>query len=516
VAQNDSPDLIAGTIADTAARLALWARRAPSGLARVEFTSEFPRQRVVDRLRADLDAQGIPFHEIALPRRWPAVEVVRELMARLGSLDAGVVSIAGFATAFTVDVPLADSLRILNYNRENLALVPLRQVWWMTRPFAQTFLHAVPDLNSWFMVRLRLTEIIEGESPELIERVGRRSSIEIDEARRRSRSLIDRFRHALGSGSSVHDLIDLAYGAIGVLLDVDAIGEARAVADDVFFPAIERLIPDLNAHGPETLDLARRLDKLAGIYSLRGRASEAEPMYQHAWEIRHRFLGSNHPESVNSLIKMADNFAEQHSWTKAIATYQRSLAIRRECGDRIGEGRTLNDLGIIHSGQGRWDEAIDAYEHSLAIHREVGDRSGEASALNNLAGVYADQGRWDEAADTFQQSLVIYREFGDRIGKAVTFRNLGKVYANRGRWDEAIDAHEQSLAVQREIGDPRGEGLTLMELAHLWADQKDFARALELGRQALPLLDTTRDEIAHVFLQNSVQLWERRITTSGD
>src|SRR5712692_8965891 len=132
-----------GSIEDIVARLTLWGRRAPKGLARVEFDSEFARKRVVNGLRLALAEAGILFHEIELPVRTPTSRVVRGLVERLTALASGVISISGFATAFPDDIPLEDSLRIFNFNRENLARPAVCQIWWMPTSFAEQFIRAV-------------------------------------------------------------------------------------------------------------------------------------------------------------------------------------------------------------------------------------------------------------------------------------------------------------------------------------------------------------------------------------
>lgn len=149
-----------GSIVDTASRLINWSKRGSWGLARVEYISEFARERVLNDLRHALAEAQMPFAEIELPPNQSASEVVQYLIRRLQEIESGVVSVTGFATAFSTDVSLEDSLRVLNFNRENIALPNLRQVWWMPYNFAEVFVSAVPDLDSWFIVRLHLAEVV--------------------------------------------------------------------------------------------------------------------------------------------------------------------------------------------------------------------------------------------------------------------------------------------------------------------------------------------------------------------
>ncbi len=218
-----------GSIEDIVARLTLWGRRAPKGLARVEFDSEFARKRVVNGLRLALAEAGIPFHEIELPARTPASRSVLDLVERLTALASGVVSISGFATAFPDDIPLEDSLRIFNFNRENLARPAVCQIWWMPTSFAEHFIRAVPDLNSWFMVRLRLTEVVPPpfETQPTLEQPGR-LTVNIEDARKRATNLVARFEQALAVGTPLNEIRrNLLIPAVNVLREARAEREAQ-------------------------------------------------------------------------------------------------------------------------------------------------------------------------------------------------------------------------------------------------------------------------------------------------
>ncbi len=80
-------------------------------------------------------------------------------------------------------------------------------------------------------------------------------------------------------------------------------------------------------------------------------------------------------------------YQAQGQYDQALNQYRQALVIRREVGDRAGEGTTLNYIGGIHDSQGQYDQALNQYQQALVIAREVGDRTGEGTTLNNIGGV---------------------------------------------------------------------------------------------------------------------------------
>ncbi len=146
-----------GSIAHTVARLSLWGRRAPRGFARVEYHSEYARSEADRRLGEALRDENVPYHRIALPVRSNPSQAMRSLLEQLEALEPAVVSITGFATAVPEEA-WPEFLGHLTWHRETLAGLNHRQIWWMTPDFVDAFIHTVPDLASWFMVRLTITE----------------------------------------------------------------------------------------------------------------------------------------------------------------------------------------------------------------------------------------------------------------------------------------------------------------------------------------------------------------------
>jgi tetratricopeptide (TPR) repeat protein len=198
-------------------------------------------------------------------------------------------------------------------------------------------------------------------------------------------------------------------------------------------------------------------------------------------------------EDSSSVLGLTDALTEFFSlrshWSDWQQTHELALDAARNAGDRHGEARTLNNLGLVYANHGRWQDAIANYEQSLETYRALGDRHGEAQTLNNLGNVYADQGRWQDAIANNEQSLETFRALGDRHGEAQTLNNLGNVYRRQGRWQDAIAYYEQSLAIKRALGDRHGEAQTLANFGAVFKAKGEQEEAVALWRSSLAILD---------------------------
>jgi len=168
--------LLPGSVEDLVARLAQWGRRAGQGLARVEFSSEKARRRVVASLQELYAERNIYFYEITLSDKQSPANMVDFLLEELGKIPpGGVASISGFDAVFSVEIlQQRENLVYFNFNRERLANFPVRQIWWLRQSWVNNFIRYLPDLDSWFLLRLSLTET------ESLEHVASISTLKVD------------------------------------------------------------------------------------------------------------------------------------------------------------------------------------------------------------------------------------------------------------------------------------------------------------------------------------------------
>ena len=72
----------------------------------------------------------------------------------------------------------------------------------------------------------------------------------------------------------------------------------------------------------------------------------------------------------------------------------------------------LNNLALIHRGQGELDRALALTDQALALCTELGDRHREAALRNNRADLLHAGGRPDEAMDELKRAVTIFAEIG--------------------------------------------------------------------------------------------------------
>ena len=185
-------------------------------------------------------------------------------------------------------------------------------------------------------------------------------------------------------------------------------------------------------------------------------------------------------------VAAAVGFDRHGHRTEWLTTHQVALASARELGDKRGEARVLNSIGMVLSLQ-RNDDALRYFGQATAMYQEIGDSAGQAQAANNLGFHYWLLGRHKEAAAAYLIALDLQRQVGRRYGECIALCNLGEAYVELGHYDDARAMSREALAAAREIGSERLEGYAVYNLgrADLAEDHVDTATELLSKAQQL-------------------------------
>lgn len=174
-------------------------------------------------------------------------------------------------------------------------------------------------------------------------------------------------------------------------------------------------------------------------------------------------------------------------YAEALSLYEQSLSIFRDIGDRQGEAKSLNNIGLIYQAQGEYDKSLAYLEQSLPIFQNFSDTESEGVPLNNIANIYKAKGDYPKALKYFEQSLLLLREINHKEGEGVTLDNIGQIYYAKSDYPAALQYYEQALAIRRETKDKHGESATLNNISTVCYAQEKYDAALELYEQSLTI-----------------------------
>ena len=198
---------------------------------------------------------------------------------------------------------------------------------------------------------------------------------------------------------------------------------------------------------------------------------------------RHRVV------EADSLRELGMNATGARSdFAAATAYFQEALRIYRDLGDRMGEGRTLNTLGIVCGEQGDYAAHMVYHEQGLRLCRETGNRWEEAWATVALGQSSHWQGDYASAKARVERALRIWREIGDRSTEAVALLSLGVILDALGDYARAGDCYERSYSADSDRRETQG-----------WWQVSQSLLCHHLGD----------DEAAHRYAQRAVDCGER-------
>jgi predicted ATPase/transcriptional regulator with XRE-family HTH domain len=151
------------------------------------------------------------------------------------------------------------------------------------------------------------------------------------------------------------------------------------------------------------------------------------------------------------------------------------------------QAKLFNAAGILAWAQGDFNEAMRSYERSLAVWREVGDKPRIANTLYNIAGILLVNIEFDQARPILEELAPMFRAAGQKNMLSSTLNRLSIVLEHQGDLQMAETLCEECLEIEAEIGDARHIAMIKSRFGELILKQHQPDRAYRLIREALEI-----------------------------
>jgi predicted ATPase/class 3 adenylate cyclase len=277
-------------------------------------------------------------------------------------------------------------------------------------------------------------------------------------------------------------------------------------------PALQKEHDNMRVALAWLLDASTADSKTYGVLALRLGRALGRFWYTHGhaiegseWLERALQAAEDAPEDVraHSLRLLGVLMDQRQINARARELFEEALTYFRKIGDRVGEGKCLNGLGLVARNSRDFKAARKILEESIALRREIGDDSGLATSLSNLSIVSLDIGDVDEARELLEEAISIDRRLGDDWGIAASANNLGVAYFEQGDLERARPLVEEALVKFKKIGDSDGVAESLEVLAGFAAHEGQALRAGRLSGAAwglrasvgIPINDLDRERM---------------------
>lgn len=240
--------------------------------------------------------------------------------------------------------------------------------------------------------------------------------------------------------------------AIGTPWQGTCAEEGRAPFEPLYRQAYELRLRQL---GPDHPDTVESLVRLGVLLRTHGRPKDAEPLLREALGALNR---SGSP-AEQALLELAETLALLGQNAEAEDLYTRAL---RPGEPATGDPRTMLRIAALREARGNVSGAERAFLDALEQFGNAGPltddlRKARAAALNDLGLLLESEGDLDDAETAYRRSADAYAEaFGnDHPGTATARANLAGMLAMRGEAVAAAALLERALDVFRAAYGPR-------------------------------------------------------------
>jgi non-specific serine/threonine protein kinase/serine/threonine-protein kinase len=330
-------------------------------------------------------------------------------------------------------------------------------------------------------------------------------------------------RHRVGVAAAAVMVAGLAAGAIGSTVGLVRArrAEARAVREAEakgqvaeFLESLFRVSNPSEARG-NSITARELLDKAAAsidtrledqpevraelaaimgeVYGNLGLYAPSETLLEKSLEIRRSVLGPDHPDTVASMLSLANHSAQVGRYAESERRAADALAAsRRVLGP---EHRTtlqcMTALAIATWRQRRFEEAEKVYLEQLAIERRTlgPDDPLTIGTEANLANVYDAQKRFAESEPLWNAVLERSRRVQgeESLATLSILGNLAVLYEQTGRLEAAEETLEKVLAIETRVLGPEHQStlVTMMNLANVHISARRLPEAERLLRRVI-------------------------------
>lgn len=177
-------------------------------------------------------------------------------------------------------------------------------------------------------------------------------------------------------------------------------------------------------------------------------------------------------------------YDELYNKTEALNYFNKSLNIKKELSDSIGEEELLTDIAGVYYKHNDYDNTIKYLEEVYNLNDNDKER---ASTLNKIGLSYHNLQEYVTAINYYSKAVDLANKANDEKGKSIYLNNVGNAKFDQELYDEALANYNRSLDIKRKINYKEGTVLTLHNIGNTYKMLEDYESAFRYYNESQEL-----------------------------
>lgn len=252
-------------------------------------------------------------------------------------------------------------------------------------------------------------------------------------------------------------------------------------------------IEDIQIEDLKGIDKAKMLLLRSDVQFSQGRTVQARNGLEKALEVCDGLVGRKKNEEVVKLVskiynRSAEMAKSEGSLDRTVKDQLKALKHNREFGDKAGEGKTLNNLGLTYRDRGQLDKALKTLNNARAIFKDLGDQNAYALVEANIGDLFLLKRDLPTARKLFNSARKVNLRYAPV--KAQVNLKVGRAYMHMGDMKTAMKALNDSLGSFKDARDVNGRIVCTNELFRCACASGDKKKALSYLETVKTLIES--------------------------
>lgn len=222
------------------------------------------------------------------------------------------------------------------------------------------------------------------------------------------------------------------------------------------------------------------------------------------------------PRQVRILLETGTLRLRTSLFREAREVFLKALKLSRSTGDREGECRALNNLGLAEWNMGNYRTSLMRHEASLAIASELSSSYQVASSHCNMGLVRWSMGDDEKALEHYSTALGILISINSLTGQVEVLKNMANVHHRTGAYEKALELSRRCLQITRELGDRPNQCRTLNNIGNVLLHTGRIEEASALYAEALDLARSLQDRFLEGIVLTNTGMMEMAAGRSAE